>query len=119
MTTDQIVALIFAALVILVFYVLVWRHEWCEWAGVLDPSAPVPDNRPPASEPLQPWTPAEREAFGINDTERFIRETDLALASPLERTMMVDNAAIIRAHSVPEAFIQTGSIDGSRIWVQQ
>lgn len=34
---------------------------------------------------LEPWTPAEREAFGINDTERWIRETDKALATPLER----------------------------------
>lgn len=25
---------------------------------------------------IQPWTRAEREAFGIDDTEKFIRETD-------------------------------------------
>lgn len=30
---------------------------------------------------LQPWTSLEREAFGINDTDRFIQATDLALGN--------------------------------------
>lgn len=37
------------------------------------------DADPFYAKPIQAWTPAEREALGIDDTERFIRETDAAL----------------------------------------
>jgi hypothetical protein len=34
---------------------------------------------PAAPKSLEPWTPAEREAFGVNDTERFLAEVDAIL----------------------------------------
>ena len=67
------------------------------------------------SDPMQPWTPAEREAFGINALDAWIRETDKALATPLERTMMATAEDIAAAAAVPPPIIGK---PGPRVWEQ-
>lgn len=42
------------------------------------------------------WTPAEREAFGINDTDRFIAETERELNPPVRATA---DGGIISIHA--------------------
>lgn len=54
------------------------------------------------------WTPAEREAFGINDLEQWIRETDRQLADPLERRMMATEEEIKASLSIPTPILTQG-----------
>lgn len=69
--------------------------------------------------PVEPWTPEEREAFGINDTEEFIRKTDAILRGypdPDKKLVLeVESVAMWPRLDPNEAFVQTSP----GVWEQQ
>jgi hypothetical protein len=70
-----------------------------------------------AAERLEPWTPLEREIFGINDLDKWIRETDRELATGDRKAPTP--RPILNSPEAEEFIIRAGTIEGGRVWIQR
>jgi hypothetical protein len=67
------------------------------------------------AERLEPWTPVEREIFGINDLDKWIRETDRELATGDREA---PHPVLAAAYPADEDWVEVRS-DSGTVWIQQ